>query len=77
MDICFWVLIASNIMLFVIAVNGTRLAQKAQKSAKESQKSNVEVFAVCIDLFERLQKVRLENYELKRELEELKQSSNG
>lgn len=77
MTICFWVLVASNVMLIVLAVNGTRLAQKAQEQAKEAQKSAAEIHAVAIDLFESLQKARGENYELKCKLEELKKSSNG
>lgn len=77
MGICFWVLVASNIMLIVFAANGTRLAQKAQERAEVAQKSAAEIHAVSIDLFERLQKVRVEKYELECELEKLKQRSNG
>lgn len=65
MTICFWVLVATNVLFAILAMNGTRLADNAHKTAEKAQKLTEEAMARCIKL------VGL-NLELYKQVEELK-----
>lgn len=68
MTICFWVLVATNVLLAVLAINGTRLAENAHKMAEKAQKTTEEAMARCIKLvslnmefYKQVEELKLEN----------------
>lgn len=78
MDVCFWVLVATNVLFAVFAMNGTRLAENAHKTAEKAQKITEEAMAQCtkkvglsLELYKQVEELKIENAMLQSQVQAL------
>lgn len=78
MTICFWVLVATNVLFAVLAINGTRLADNAHKAAEKAQKLTEESMVQCtklvglnLELYKQVEELKIENTMLQSQVQAL------
>lgn len=78
MDVCFWVLVACNVLFAILAMNGTRLADNAHKTAEKAQKTTEEAMARCtklvglnLELYKQVEELKIENTMLQSQVQAL------
>lgn len=78
MTIYFWVLVACSVLLAILAMNGTRLADNAHKTAEKAQKTTEEAMAQCtklvglnLELYKQVEDLKIENAMLQSQVQAL------